>query len=199
MKYFQQLPKLLVTDKTGVSSLYTNIMARASIINSLLDNPVLCYTYDIQDGDTPEIVADKFYGDSYRYWLVMFANQMLDPQWDWPLNSKNFNNYIENKYTEFDPYSNVYQFEKVVTQYESSSKTTTVNTYVIDEHTYDTLSESTTSYTFPSGITTIIISKNAKSYFQHELETNEAKRNIKLLKREYALQIENEFKTLMGT
>ena len=199
MKYFQKLPKVLVTDKTGVSTLFTNVMARASIINKLLNNPVIFYTYDIQDGDTPEVVADKYYGDSYRYWLIMFANQMLDPQWDWPLNTRNFNEYIDNKYQEFDPTSTIYEYQKVVTQYDSASQTTTTDVFIIDEYTYDNLTPSTQSYTFPSSTTTISISKNAKTYYQHEIETNEQKRNIKLLKKEYAIQVENEFVTLMGT
>ena len=197
MKYFKYLPKVVKTDEKGVSTLFTNVMARASIINDLLNNPVLFYTYDIQDGDTPEIVADKYYGDSYRYWLIMFANQMLDPQWDWPLNSLNFNLYIADKYQEFDPNSTIYEYQKVVTQYDSSSQTTTTDVFVIDEHTYDTLIPSTQTYTFPSSTTTISISKNAKTYYQHEVEVNEAKRNIKLLRKEYSIQIENEFKNLM--
>jgi hypothetical protein len=198
MKYFQQLPKVLVTNEKGVSTLYTNIMARASIINSLLNDPVLFYTYDIQDGDTPEIVADKFYGDSYRYWLVLFANQMLDPQWDWPLNSSVFNQYIADKYQDIDPYTTVYQYEKIVTQYDTATKLTTVENFVIDENTYDTLTPSETTYTFPSSTTTITVSKNAKTLFEYEMEKNEAKRNIKLLKKEYSLKIEDELKTLMS-
>jgi len=198
MKYFENLPKVLVTDKTGVSTFYTNIMARASIISDLLKNPLLFYSYDIQDGDTPEIVADKFYGDSYRYWLVLFANEMLDPQWDWPLNSTVFNQYIADKYQDVDPYTTVYAYEKIVTQYDSATKTTTTEKYVIDENTYDTLTPSTTTYTFPSSTTTITISKNAKTYFEYEVEKNEAKRNIKLLKKEYSLQIESEFERLMS-
>ena len=198
MKYFKQLPKIITTDEKGVSTILTNIMARASIINDLLNNPMIFYTYDIQEGDTPEIVADKFYGDSYRYWLIMFANQILDPQWDWPLNSSNFNSYITDKYQEFDPYSAIYEYQKVVTQYESSTKLTTTNVFAIDEYTYDHLTDSTETYTFPSGTTTISITKNAKTYYQHELELNESKRSIKLLKKEYSIQIENEFKSLMG-
>ena len=197
MKYFQKLPKVLIRDEKGVSTLYTNIMARASIINDILDNPMLFYNYDIQDGDTPEIVADKYYGNSYRFWLIMFSNRMLDPQWDWPLNSTNFNKYIDDKYQDFDPYSTAYKYEKIVTSYESNTQTTTVDKFVIDEYTYDTLVESTQSYTFPSGTTTITTSKNSTSYFEYEMEKNESKRNIKLLKQEYASKIENEFIKLM--
>ena len=86
-----------------------------------------------------------------------------------------------------------------MTQYDSASQTTTTDVFIIDEYTYDNLTPSTQSYTFPSSTTTISISKNAKTYYQHEIETNEQKRNIKLLKKEYAIQVENEFVTLMGT
>lgn len=198
MKYFDKLPKVLVTNDRGVSTLYTNIMARASIMSDLLKNPLIFYTYDIQDGDTPEIVADKFYGDSYRYWLVLFANQMLDPQWDWPLNSTVFNQYIADKYQDIDPYTSVYQYEKIITQYDSATKTTTVEKFAIDENTYDSLIPSTSTYTFPSSTTTINVSKGIKTYFEYEIEKNEAKRNIRLLKKEYSLQIESEFERLMS-
>ena len=82
---------------------------------------------------------------------------------------------------------------------DSTTQTTTVNTFTIDEETYNDLEESTNTYSFDSGTTTITISKNAKTYFNYEMEKNEGKRNIKLLKKEYAIQIENELKSLMGT
>ena len=107
MQYFKTLPKLISTNN-GNSILLTNLLVRSSIIQNLLTNSLVFYKYDIQDGDTPEIVAYKYYGDAYRYWIVLFSNQMLDPQWDWPLNSINFQNYIVNKYTTFNPYSTIH-------------------------------------------------------------------------------------------
>ena len=91
MQYFDTLPKIIKTDATGNSLLMTNLMARASVIPSLLQNPAVFYQYDIQDGDTPEIVAYKYYGDVYRYWMIFYCNQIIDPQWDWPLNNQQFN------------------------------------------------------------------------------------------------------------
>ena len=88
MQYFEMLPKVIKVEKNGTSTVYTNLLSRANLINDVLTNPVLFYYYDIQDGDTPEIVAHKYYGDSYRYWLVLLPNNILDPQWDWPLNNK---------------------------------------------------------------------------------------------------------------
>ena len=65
MQYFESLPKIIYTDDSGIPKIATNIMARASMIPSILKNPVVYYQYDLQEDDTPEIVAHKYYGTSY--------------------------------------------------------------------------------------------------------------------------------------
>lgn len=206
MQYFNTLPKIVYRSSQGTSSLYTNLMARASIMPSVLKNPMVYYKYDLQEGDTPEIVAYKYYGDSYRYWIVLFANQIMDPQWEWPLSYSAFNSYINNKYgyneslgtwSVFDPYSTTYQFQKIITQYDAESQTTTVNTVVIDELTYNNLNESTNSYTLPTGTVTVSVTKKILSYYDWELDTNESKRTINILNEVYVNQLEKEFKNLM--
>ena len=197
MQYFEMLPKVIKVEKNGTSTVYTNLLSRANLINDVLTNPVLFYYYDIQDGDTPEIVAHKYYGDSYRYWLVLLPNNILDPQWDWPLNNKDFNSYIENKYNQINPYATAHHYEKVISQYENYSQITTENIIEIDEDTYNNLSPSTTSYTFPSGTTTVTISKRIISMYDYELQKNEAKRNIKILKKDFAFEAEKELHDLM--
>ena len=206
MQYFDTLPKIVYRTAQGTSTLYTNLMARASIMPSILKNSMVYYQYDIQEGDTPEIVAFKYYGDSYRYWIVLFANQIMDPQWEWPLNYNSFNAYIKDKYgyseslgtwSVFDPYSTTYQWQKIVTQYDNYTQTTTVNKIVIDEFAYNNLIESTNSYTLPTGAVTVSVTKNILSYYDWELETNESKRNINLLNEIYVDELEKQFKNLM--
>lgn len=206
MQYFDTLPKIVYRSPQKTSSLYTNLMARASIIPSVLKNPLVYYKYDLQEGDTPEIVAYKYYGDSYRYWIVLFANQIMDPQWEWPLSYSAFNSYINDKYgyneslgtwSVFNPYSTTYQFQKIITQYDAESQTTTVNTVVIDELTYNNLNESTNSYTLPTGIVTVSVTKKILSYYDWELNTNESKRTINILNEIYVDELEKQFKNLM--
>ena len=197
MQYFSTLPKIVYIDKDQTSRVYTNLMTRADIIPSLLDNPLVFYTYDIQDEDTPEIVAHKYYGDVYRYWIILYCNQITDPQWNWPLSGNDFQKYIVDKYTEFDPYSTVHHYEKTMSQYDANSLTTTENTIVIDQDTYDSLVETTNTYALPTGSVTVTITKTAVSYYTYELNLNESKRNIKVLNKAYAGQLENEFKKLM--
>lgn len=198
MQYFQTLPKTIITQPDGSQTVFTNLMARVSVLDDMLNNPVSYYSYDIQEGDTPEIVADKYYGDSYRYWIVLLSNNILDPQWDWPLDGSALNDYIEQKYPNGVAYSTIHHYEKIISQYESSTQQTTVKTVEIDVDTYNTLNLSTNVYSFPSGQTTVTTTKRAVSMFEYELESNESKRSIKLIRKEYASQLESNLKKLMA-
>lgn len=198
MKYFNTLPKTITTNYNGGIIILTNLLARANIVPENLKSPLLYYTYDIQEGDTPEIVAHKYYGDSYRYWIVLFSNQIIDPQWDWPLNGNNFERYIVDKYTEFNPYSTIHHYEKIITQYDVNTNTTTTNKVNISEEDYNNLIiDETNTYTLPTGVVSVTTSGRAVNYYTYELELNESKRNIKLLNKNYVNEFESEFKRLM--
>ena len=198
MQYFSTLPKIIYTDNTGTSRVFTNLIARASILPSLLKNPMLYYKYDIQEGDTPEIIAHKYYGDTYRYWIVLYANQLLDPQWDWPMSSSVFNNYITEKYPSVNPYATLHHYEKVVTTTDSDSNLTTVETVVIDEDTYNTLIESNNNYNLSENTVNVVITKRIVNLYDYEFELNESKRSINILNSSYVEQFETEFKKLMS-
>jgi hypothetical protein len=198
MQYFNTLPKIIKTDANRNSVIMTDLMARCSIVPEILKNPMVFYDYDIQDSDTPEIVAYKYYGDSYRYWVVLFANQITDPQWDWPLNSNDFDAYITNKYPSFNPYSTVHHYEKNITQYDTNTLTTTLKNIVIDQATYNSLVTGTLTYTLPTGNVAITIEKSAVSYYDYELNLNESKRSVRILNSAYVDQLEKQFTDLMA-
>ena len=197
MKYFNTLPKILSTNYNGGTVILTNLLARANILPEELKNPILYYTYDIQEGDTPEIVAHKYYDDMYRYWIVLFANQIIDPQWDWPLSGSNFNKYIVDKYTEFNPYSEVHHYEKIIEQTDVSTLITTKNTVIISSDAYDNIVTNTVTYNLPTGKVSVTTTGRAVDYYTYELELNESKRNIKLLNKNYVNEFETELRNLM--
>ena len=206
MQYFDSLPKVVYRDKNGNLSLRTNLLARASFIPETLKNPMLYYQYDIQEGDTPEIVAHKYYNDMYRYWIVLFANQMLDPQWSWPLSSNQFEAHLKNKYgydsTTGDwvtnPYSTVHHYTKTITQYDSTTFNTTTHEIDIDADTYDSLTTGTTNYNLPTGQVSVTVEKSAVSCYEYETNLNESKRTINLLNVRYVDEMETEFLKLMS-
>jgi hypothetical protein len=209
MLYFDTLPKIVTVDNNNNPVIATNLLSRASIIQNLLVNPALFYTYDIQDGDTPEIVASKYYGDPYRYWLVLFSNQILDPQWQWPLSSVQFESYMEDKYGALAAGNNqtmvaytqtiVQEYRKIYTSYDSTTANTTTINYTIDQNTYTNLITGTQTVNLPSGAScTITIEKTPIDLYTYEVEQNEAKRTINLINSIYAGQFEQQLDSLMN-
>lgn len=199
MQYFNSLPKVIYTDENSVRTIYTNLMARASVVPSVLNNALVYYDYDIQDEDTPEIVAHKYYGDINRFWIVLYCNQLLDPQWDWPLSSRKFERYVLDKYA--DNLDDTHHYEKITTKTTTSTTvTTTVETDIISEEDYNTTPyESNNTYTLGSEIINVNVVTKIVTNYDYEIQQNDSKRNIKILNRQYASKLEKEFMTLMGS
>jgi len=202
MQYFDTLPKLVKTDDKGNSLLLTNILARANLLQNFLSSPAIYYEYDIQGGDTPEIIAHKYYGDVYRYWVVLFANEIIDPQWQWPMSGVVFESYIDNKYTSatpaVNPYTTVHHYEKQIDTLDISTNITTTNKIAISQNTYNSLTTGTTNYSLATGTVKVTISKNLINIYNYELQLNEDKRSIKILKNNYVGQLEKQLKSLMS-
>lgn len=197
MNYFQTLPKLLVKDKQSIQ-VATNLLARVNIISSLIEDPLIYYSYDIQDSDTPEIIAHKYYGSMSRFWMVLFANQILDPQWDWPLTGAVFDSYVNGKYT-LQQLSLPHHYEKIITNTTIPDGSVSSKTITMSEEEYNNLSESSNTYSTVTGNVNISISKNVVDNYTYELDLNQSKRNIKILNKIYVDKLEVEFNKLMNT
>lgn len=93
--FFSTYPKVIINNK-----LVTDIIARSGIREKYSDKLSLYYPYNVQEGDTPEIIASKYYGDPERHWIVMFANEIINPFFDFTLDNQIFDNYINKKYAD---------------------------------------------------------------------------------------------------
>jgi len=208
MLYFDTFPLVVASDYKKNAILLTNLMARVQIIPSLLRNPLLFYSYDLKESDRPDIIAHKYYDDSNKYWMVLYANEIMDPLYDWPLTSQQFDAYLKSKYSvaaggdEFVltyTTSTVQEYRKTITTYDSTSLETTTKTVVVDLTTYNSITTGSITQTFSSGASvTRTISKTPVSIYDYEIELNEAKQNIKLINSSYSNQLEKDLKTLMA-
>lgn len=208
MEYFSALPFLTTTDGNGNSIVLRNLLVRTGLIPQLAKNPLLMYRYAVQDCDTPEIVANKYYGSPFRYWIALYGNpQMMDPQSDWPLSTKNFTIYLQDKYaTSANGTANVlsytlgtvHHYEKVITTIDDTTKTTAIKVVEVDQDTYNSIIPLTTTSTFPDGSSiTYTVEPNAVSIYNYEDQVNESKRNINLINSQYTTQIETQYQSLV--
>ena len=56
-------------------------------------------TYDVKEGETPEMLADKLYGDSNLHWIIMYVNSITDRYHQWPLSTPQFLAFVNDKYS----------------------------------------------------------------------------------------------------
>jgi hypothetical protein len=97
--YFQSFPYTLYTlDDTDTVQLVTNITTRIKINDEVKNNLSLFDKYDVRDGESPELVADKFYNNPQLHWIVLQYNDIIDPRFDWPLSTNDLNQYAAGKY-----------------------------------------------------------------------------------------------------
>ena len=101
--FFDKFPKTSYnigksTDTPNNLDSATNILVRVRVLVEKLDQVFHYYEYVIKEGETPEILAEKYYGDSEAHWLVLMTNNITDAQYDWPLGYDAFNKYMINKY-----------------------------------------------------------------------------------------------------
>lgn len=293
MSYFREFPKLFYSNSMGVKNFktVTNIFANVKFIKDVLLNNDIYYPYNVKDGERPEDIANKLYRDPTKHWIILLANNIVDPQYDWVMSQNAFEDYINKKYSSVnvqlpttDLYASNYIVGEVVyqgdsladsscqgqvasfnsatkvlqikfpsqsvanatnitgvtsgqshniqtvtvnndgyhwainttshlqvteTRYNSYDKVKNTTTYSVSTYDYnfsnDTVvgrpvGQSNTSNLLEDGTTlTVETFIGPKSFYDYEVERNEAKRLIKLPKPEFINVIEQQFKRLMKT
>jgi len=216
MRYFEKFPTLLYTfDKEKLDMLVArDIFTRVRMLDSVINNLSVYYTYQMKDSDTLESIAHKYYGDINKFWIISFTNTLLDPFFDIPLNYTQFLEYLTSKYGSPETAQTIIDhYEKRITNTTTSSSqvTTTSTVAYIANNTYS-IDGSTTLPTIQNPVITapsppdsvignLTISTEiiivAVSAYDAEVELNDNKRNIKLIKKEYAAQVESELIKLL--
>jgi len=211
--YFSKFPKLYYSyNDYNTADFVTNLMARFALEKNVKNFTASYYEYDVTDGETPEVIASKFYDSPERHWIILFMNEIVDPQYEWPLSTINLNNYIDKKYSTSQyansntsgagvtyAETNVHSYYKIITTSLSNGEKI-IKRYEVDSNTYANVVVSTSSLTLQdNNVITIATTKTTKNYYDYEVEENEKKRKIKLLKPEFVKDLEEEVEAVFRT
>lgn len=172
--YFSNIPSIEYGSKVA-----RNLITRPRVKEFVLRNPNVIYDYVIKDGERPDTIANDYYGNPNYAWLVMLANDIVDPYYDWPLDQRAFNTFIIDKYgTLAAAQSKILHYKRNYTALEiQGNPALKGKQFLITKETYDLASAD--SNFWPEGT-------NAGNYvavyaYNDEEEKNEAKRTIKLI------------------
>jgi hypothetical protein len=137
-KFLDTFPKMqydINNTGFGVGSHETvvDIFFRFGIVKDIINNLSSYTVYELDDSDTPEILAEKIYGDAGAGWIILYANKQVDGQFDWPLNYDAFSKMIVDAYGSIEnAKTTVHHYEKVVTRVNEFFDTTDITRFVID-------------------------------------------------------------------
>mgnify|MGYP001459322833 FL=1 len=102
MSYFERFP-LYAYDiqDTQNQTLITDILRRVNLKGNVRVNTLVFDEYNVQDGDQPDIVARKYYGDSELHWIIVTINNITS-RYDWPLDQVALSDFVNDKYSNPD-------------------------------------------------------------------------------------------------
>jgi hypothetical protein len=137
-KFLDTFPKIRYDiNNTGFGSgsheTVVDIFFRFGVVKDIINNLSSYTVFELDDSDTPEILAEKVYGDAGAGWIILYSNKITDPQFDWPLNYDAFAKMIVDKYGSLETaQTTVHHYEKVITRTNQFFETTDVSRFVID-------------------------------------------------------------------
>ena len=149
----------------------TNLLRRVALRAKVKTSTLLYDTYDVKNGETPESLADKLYGDSELHWIIMLINDITDRYHQWPMSEAQFSQYLKDKYSNPDA----------------------VHHYEISQESGDTdikINIGTSNADYPTA--TLITN------YEYEQKLQYNRRKIRLLDPSFISQFVTEYKSLMS-
>lgn len=163
----------------------TNVLRRFVVRSDVRERSDVFYEYDIQSGDRPDTIAEKYYGDADLAWLVLHFNEIDDPIFGWALFDQDFDNYIKGKYGSIpEAQAEVHEYRQILNEAEVKFDGTKVpkRTVVVDQTTYNSLSPTV---------------RESISKYDYEVEQNDARRKIKILDKRFLDKVRDEAITVL--
>lgn len=108
MSYFKNFTNILYPFNINGKEEFkvvTDITRNVRVIKEIASNITLYDLYDIRDGETPEIISEKFYGTPLYHWIIMVINDRYDYISDFPLPQYELEQLIIQKYGEENIYA----------------------------------------------------------------------------------------------
>ena len=211
--YFRQVPNFdYVTRSTDTNNIseYTqvkNLFRRGSLRPDIVDNLLYFTKYQIIGDERPDNVAFKFYEDETLDWVILLSNNIVNIQTEWPLSQNSFEKIMLEKYKSYDNfYNGVHHYE--TKEIKDSQGKIILNQGITLPNNWETgggfVNDNGTYYYefFDSGTSSIerVTNENLLStitYYEYELNLENEKRNIFVLKPRYLNIIFNDMDNIM--
>jgi len=194
MSYFRELPDLeyqspLLHKRSSKEFVRVkNLFRRVKLLDWLQDKATLFNKYQILEGERPDTVAEKIYGRSDYDWVVLLTANIINVRDRWPLSNKDLYTFVENKYGAAK-INDIHHYETIEVK-DSKGRLVLLKNQIVDSNFTITVPYNETytglrtygNITFAPDTTGNISPIIGISNYEYEVEKNEDKRQIYILK-----------------
>ena len=225
-KFFKNFPEItykLPNNKiVRIKDFFRKSKIEQEAVNSIIDYNI----YELTDGERPDIVASKLYGDSNLHWTLFIVND-IENYFDWHKDFGTFERYIDKKYpgqlTDIVSSTNKFLLGEKVTSSSSEGRVIEVSplekricieggNFVANQQITGAVSGNsftpTSVINHRDGISYYINSDGLRrntetsgftgvSLYEEEFEINESKRFIKYIQPNLITRVVNRFEKVM--
>ena len=194
MNYFDLFPDIELpsfSDKRRSSFDYIkikNLFKRGRVRDDIYGNVTAFSKYLVLDGERPDTVAKKLYEDENLDWIILLSNNMMNVQDEWPMGQFDFQRYLDNKYSK-DQLGEIHHYETNEIRNQSGILLLQNGLVVDADYTF--------KYTDIDGSVHTVNSVKSISNIQYEIDKNDAKRSINVLRKEYIGIIIDDMRQIM--
>ena len=162
-----------------------NLFKRGTLREDIFQDLTYFSKYKVVGDERPDNVAYKIYGNQYLDWVVLLSNNIINYENEWPLSQASFNNYLYSKYVT-DANLNAVRY------YKTNEVKDSLGRVVVPAGLEVPSNYSVTFYDSGTGRSVTRASVTEVTNYDYEIELDDAKRNIYLLKPDYISIITND-------
>lgn len=189
--YFKNFPNIqygLKANKAGHVD-YINITDYFKFLKvreDIFAKDTLYVEYVVQNGERPDQVSEKEYGDEQFYWIILQINDIVDVYNQWPLSDYDLEQYVKTKYGSDRAAGEVHHYETVDVFDSEGNLVLPSGLKVTSDFKYE--------YQPTPGVPVYLTSfPVAVSNFEYERSLNEEKSKIVLLDKKYVYDFKREY------
>ena len=176
MSYFNRFPMMVYDIKNDNNyKLLPDILRRVKQRNVSASGQFIFDTYDVRNGEKPEDIAYKWFGDAQLHWVILMTNNITDRYYQWPMNDVQFANFIADKYDNPDG----------------------IHHYELTQDSGRTSGQGPNDYSYKVEVNSDTTNASSISNREYEEREQDKKRSIRLLNQKFLPAFIEEFDNLI--
>ncbi len=187
LEYVNRLPNAKISDYITVKNLFKKNEIRPDIFN----DATVFTEYQIKGDDRPDNVAFEVYEDSTLDWVVLLSNNIINIQTEWPLLQNDLDRFLLDKYGTYEKLNAVHHYETKEIKDSSGVVMVPQGLHVASDYSITYWDDTQRGYVVQTDVPEPVTN------YEYEMDIENRKRNIRLLKMNYMSIVREDMESLM--